>query len=403
MDYDRCWRCRCCGATDLLLALDLGQQPLANSYLREPLDLPVFPLELMVCNQCFHSQLSIVVNPDLMFRHYLYVSGTSRTFREHFTAFARETLTWVEPRPERVLDIACNDGTLLEAFRHQGCSVQGVEPAANLLELARSKRLAVTEGYWPDVRPEIDGSFDLVTATNVLAHVPDPAAFLEAALDCLHEGGAVLVEFPYCRELIDRCAWDTVYHEHLSYFLAAPMLRLADRLGASITHAQRVPSHGGSLRLALQRGRDCHCSEILALAEAERRDGFQDLRTYQRFAIQVEESCRELRRLVSSQVAQGRRLVGYGASAKGNTLLNHCPLPLAYITDDNPLKHGYLTPGRNIPIRPSAALASEPADLCVVLLAWNLADEIRGNVRRLRPTRKDTALFYVPAVRCEPI
>ncbi len=196
MQYKTAPNCRICGSSDLEKVLDLGQQPLANSYVKEPSALPTYPLELMVCRRCLHNQLSVVVDPDLMFREYLYVSGTSRTLREHFKSFAHKTLQWLNPRPCRVLDLACNDGTLLEAFRDIGCSVCGVDPARNLVTLARGKQLDVVEGYWPDARHNVSGRFDLITAANVLAHVADPRAFLRAALDYLNPGGAVVVEFP---------------------------------------------------------------------------------------------------------------------------------------------------------------------------------------------------------------
>jgi hypothetical protein len=403
MDYQLVTHCRCCGSTDLEPVLDLGQQPLANSYLEEAGELPRFPLELMVCHRCFHGQLSIVVNPDLMFREYLYVSGTSHTLRQHFAGFAREVLRWVEQRPHRVLDLACNDGTLLEAFRGEGCSTCGVDPAANLVELTRGKGLAVIEGYWPEVRSLLSGRFDLITAANVLAHVSDPRAFLGAALDSLTSGGAVVVEFPYCRELVRRCEWDTIYHEHLSYFLVGPLLHLAEGLGASVTRMRRTPIHGGSLRLAIQRGAQSHCPEILALADGEGRDGLRDLETYYSFARRVDENCEQLEELVGSLVVSGNRVIGYGASAKGNTLLNHCPLPLVYIVDDNPLKHGRRTPGQNIPIEHPDRILEEEGDLHVVLLAWNFAREIVQNLRAWRPGCGDAVIRYVPEVSCHAV
>jgi hypothetical protein len=403
MDYNLAFACRCCGGTDLRPVLDLGRQPLANSYLQEPAELPTYPLELQVCAACFHSQLSVIVRPDLMFRHYLYVSGTSRTLRAHFAGFARAALGWVQARPARVLDLACNDGTLLEAFRREGCLVSGVDPAQNLVRLARGKGLEVFEGYWPQAQAQVQGKFDLITAANVLAHVADPCAFLEAALGYLANKGAIVLEFPYCREMILHGEWDTIYHEHLSYFLVSPLLRLLDRLGAAVSHVCHVPVHGGSLRLAVRPGQADHCPEALALAEAEGWDGLLDLTTYEALGHRVEDTCRQLRALLGPPAAAGRPVVAYGASAKGNTLLNYCPLPLAYIVDDNPLKHGYVTPGRHLPIRPTATLAAEPPGLWLLLLAWNFADEILGNVRHLRPGRGDTAVFYVPHVRTTPI
>jgi SAM-dependent methyltransferase len=398
MDCKPLTHCLCCHSGDLHPVLDLGRQPLANCYTRQPEDLPTFPLDLVVCGACFHNQLGVAVEPDRMFRHYLYVSGTSRTLREHFAGLAREALAWVRPRPRRVLDLASNDGTLLEAFRREGCEVRGVDPARNLVALASQKGLRVVEGYWPQVRASVDGPFDLITAANVLAHVSDPGAFLAAALDCLGEGGAMVLEFPYCREMVRRCEWDTVYHEHLSYFLAAPLLRLLDGLGSVVTHARRVPVHGGSLRLALRRGTGPHCTEILALAEQERLEGLHELATYEEFARRVDVTCRQLRALVEPLAAAGHRVIGYGASAKGNTLLNRCPLPLAYIIDDNPLKHGYLTPGCRIPIRSPQAVLEEGPGLWVVLLAWNFAAEIARNWRAWRPGKGDRFVRYVPEV-----
>jgi SAM-dependent methyltransferase len=388
----------------LHLVLDLGRQPLANSYTREPVALPTYPLELMVCGACFHSQLSGVVNPDLLFRHYLYVSGTSRTLRAHFADLARQALQWVRPRQRRVLDLACNDGTLLEAFRREGCAAWGVDPARNLVSLAKAKGLNVAEGYWPDVRGEVEaeGPFDIITATNVLAHVADPRSFLAAALDCLTDEGAVVLEFPYCGEMVRRREWDTIYHEHLSYFLAGPFLCLAEGLDAAVTQARLLPVHGGSLRLALRRG-SRHCAEILALAETERAYGLRDLSTYQEFARRVETICHDLREHLQSLVAAGRRVIGYGASAKGNTLLNHCPVPLAYIVDDNPLKHGYLTPGQQIPIRHPDEVLAEGPELHVLLLAWNFTREIVQNLRAWRPGRGDRVIRYVPEVGCHAV
>jgi 2-polyprenyl-3-methyl-5-hydroxy-6-metoxy-1,4-benzoquinol methylase len=403
MDSQPANLCRCCGSADLRPALDLGCQPLANSYTQEPTELPVYPLVVMVCQSCFHNQLSIVVDPDLMFRHYLYVSGTTRTLCEHFAGLVREALGWVGPRARRVLDIACNDGTLLEVFRQEGCSVTGVDPARNLVAIASGKGLDVVEGYWPAARAGVTGRFDVITAANVLAHVADPKAFLTAALETLTDGGAVVVEAPYCRDLILHREWDTIYHEHLSYFLARPLLHLVEGVGAAITHARSVPIHGGSLRLAIQRNGGGHCPEILALAQAEARDGLHDWSTYRAFAEAVQTSCEELTALVASLREDHRRVIGYGASAKGNTLLNCCRLKLDYIVDDNALKHGYLTPGQQIPIRPTDAAQHEPPGLYVLLLAWNFAREIIQKWRRRRPGKNDHVIHYVPGVRCHAV
>jgi SAM-dependent methyltransferase len=342
----------------------------------------------------------VIVNPDLMFRNYLYVSGTSRTLRAHFTDLAEEAVQMVHPRPRRALDLACNDGTLLEAFRKTGCSVCGVDPAQNLTSISKDKGIEVIEGYWPEARGQVKGSFDVITATNILAHVDNPRAFLEAALDSLSPKGVLILEFPYCREMILRREWDTIYHEHLSYYLVNPFLSLLKGLNGTVIRAKVVSIHGGSLRLAIQKGTQAHSSEIMALAEAERKDGLQTLAIYEAFAQQVDAICEDLKEQVHSLVSRGHKVIGYGASAKGNTLLNRCPLPLAYIVDDSPLKHGYLTPGQQIPIRSPRVILDEEPGLGVLLLAWNFTNEIVQNLRKWRPGRRDQVIHYVPRVSC---
>jgi SAM-dependent methyltransferase len=403
MHHKRITTCRCCGSDSLQHVLNLGTQPLANSYTREPENLPAFPLELLVCKTCFHNQLSVVVDPDLMFRDYLYVSGTSRTLRAHFSELVSEANQMVPSGPRRVLDLACNDGTLLEAFRESGWAVSGVDPARNLSFISRKKGIEVIEGYWPNDRDRVKASFDAITATNVLAHVDDPRGFLNAALDCLSDLGILILEFPYCREMILRCEWDTIYHEHLSYFLVRPFLSLIEGLEASIVRARLDPIHGGSLRITIQKSKRPHCPEIIAMADAERKERLLDLSTYETFSKQVNDVCEDLEKQVRLLQSAGRKVIGYGASAKGNTLLNRCPLPLAYIVDDNPLKHGYLTPGQWIPIRsPEVALEEKPG-LCVLLLAWNFSKEIIENLRRWRPGMNDQVIYYVPRVICQGI
>lgn len=388
--------CRCCGSGHLEMVLDLGRQPLANEYLVRPARQHTYPLQLMVCRQCYHNQLSVVVDPDKMFRNYLYVSGTSRTFHSHFAEFAKDTLSALGPGRKRVLDIACNDGTLLTKYQDLGCSVRGVDPAANLVKLVRDQGIGVVEGYWPDASKDVVGRFDIVTACNVLAHVAEPARFLSAMLSALSPDGVAVVEFPYAREMVLRNEWDTIYHEHLSYFLVSPFLKLAERVGASVVRAKTTPVHGGSVRLTLRRTGEVHCAEANLLATTEQVAGLHDLETYIKFAKQVSKTCRELVEGVGAKLDAGYQVVGYGASAKGNTLLNHCPLALTYIVDDNPLKHGHFTPGRHLPIRPVSVLSGERQDLAIVMLAWNFADEIKANVRRLRPGREDLALCHVP-------
>ncbi len=402
MSYQVCKTCRCCGSSSLEKVLDLGQQPLANSYMKEVKALDTYQLELMVCGDCFHSQLSIVVEPDEMFRHYLYVSGTSRTLRAHFEDLAEEACERSGLGRPRVLDLASNDGTLLEAFRKRGAKVVGVDPAANLVQLAREKYLDVIAGYWPNVGEVLGGEFDIITACNVLAHVDSPKDFLSAALAHLDEDGEIIVEFPYCKEMILNCEFDTIYHEHLSYFLVGPFLTLLESIGAYAHDIKTVPIHGGSLRIFIKKGDPIHCDKALAMVGLEVAQLLYQMTTYFTFRDKVYSNALSLKELTWKLVSEGQKVIGYGASAKGNTLLNYVKLPLAYIVDDNPLKHGYFTPGQGILIRPTSEVEGEEQSLNVVLLAWNFAREIKENWNKLRAGKGDYFIQYVPSVSRGP-
>lgn len=391
--------CRCCASADLITYLDLGEQPLANSYHRGE-ELPRYPLKLALCGECFHSQLTVVVDPATLFTEYLYVSGTTSTLRAHFRGLAADTLARVGHDRPAVLDIACNDGTLLECFREAQARVVGVDPAVNLRRLTAEKGIDVVAGFWSaDVAAALD-RVDIITATNVFAHVDDVQGFLSACRVCLRAGGLVALEFPYCRRMILENEFDTIYHEHLSYFLLGPVVMLAARLGFQVEDLSFWPIHGGSVRLIL-RDRPGQPGPAVAAALAhERADGFDTIAPYRQFARRVERNRERLHELIDELNRHQKRLVGYGASAKGNTMLNYCQLSLPYIVDDNPMKWGWLTPGRNIPIRSPDSLADEPGTLHLLLLAWNFAAEILRRVQKIRPGRNDYSIRYVPEVSC---
>jgi 2-polyprenyl-3-methyl-5-hydroxy-6-metoxy-1,4-benzoquinol methylase len=387
--------CRCCGSTALKQYLDLGEQPLANAYHHgEPL--PRFPLAVNYCRECFHSQLSVAVDPRQMFGQYLYVTGTSATLRAHHAALAEDAVCRLG-RSGSVLDIACNDGTLLECFRALGCDVQGVDPAENLRDVTRGKGIPVAVDYW-GTQLDLGQRFHVITATNVFAHVADLADFLEACRRHLNKDGVVVIEVPYCRTMLGECHFDTIYHEHLSYFLAAPFLRLIGRCGFHAADVVPVPIHGGSLRWVLRTGSRPHCQAAADLAEQEGRDGFLAPGKYTAFAQAAEQKRAALRDLLADGLA-----IGYGAAAKANTLLNFCGLNLRYIVDDNPLKWGYLTPGRDIPIVEPARLAGESGNLMVLLLAWTFESEVRAKLQWMRRGDSIGLVHCVPTVRMERV
>jgi SAM-dependent methyltransferase len=392
---------------DLACYLDLGRQPLANSYHKGDETLLTFPLSVNLCRRCFHSQLSIVVPPEQIFRRYLYVSGTTETFRRHCQELAKNALPRTRARRPRVLDIACNDGTLLGYFRELHCDVQGVDPALNLREITEKKGIPVVTDFWGErvaheLKPQ--GSYDVITGTNVLAHVADPLRFLEATKLVLAPQGFLVIEFPYGDETVERCEFDQIYHEHVSYFLARSFAALASRAGFTIKDVLRTPIHGGSIRFFLEPGAEKHCDKVSHLIEEESLKGLHREKTYRNFAKRVEKSRAELPKLLSKAKAEGRAVLGYGASAKGNTMLNHFEVDLEYVVDDNPLKWELKTPGRNIPIRSPSVLAKEPRPISIVVLSWNFLEEIKRKILEIRgPGRGDRYVLYVPSVREEPL
>jgi SAM-dependent methyltransferase len=397
--YEKITNCRCCGSNDLSMYLDLGSQPLANSYHKGE-ELPAIPLEVMYCKQCYHNQLSVVVKPEIMFKNYLYVSGTTVTFREHCKNLAHDAVNyynarlsfltmdcWVAPD---VLDIACNDGTLLTYFKQIGCNVKGVDPAENLRAVTKEKGLDVVVDYW---RSDIDlgQQFDIITGTNVFAHVHDVKGFLSACVRHLKDRGHIILEFPYCQQMLEKCEFDTVYHEHLSYFLVTPFFRLIESFKELRVHDIKLtPIHGGSIRFILQKRQGMHCGTVHGMIEYE--DHLLHPGTFQAFSKSVEKQKHDLLEWLGN--CKGT-VVGYGASAKGNTMLNYFGIDLKYIVDDNPLKWGLMTPGRNIPIRSPKELAKEN-DLYVLLLAWNFAEEIKKRVGAIREAKETRFVHYVP-------
>lgn len=397
--YKEITACRCCGSTSLFKYLDLGEQPLANSYHKGE-ELPRFPLEVMLCEQCFHSQLSVVVEPALMFQHYLYVSGTTHTFRKHCEELAQDAVSRSWVKTPRVLDIACNDGSLLGIFKYLGCEVQGVDPAENLRILSEEKNIPVLVDYWGEgIAAKLGEKFDIITGTNVFAHVNDIQTFLNECVEALADHGTIVLEFPYCTEMITACEFDTIYHEHLSYFLVNSFKTIAERCGLSIHDVKLTKIHGGSIRFYLQRGTE-HVWKVQDLIEQEQAKGLLNKSTYISFAVQVNENKRDMVALLENLRKKGKKVVGYGASAKGNTMLNYFGIDLDYIVDDNQMKWDYLTPGRNIPIKSTTVLKEDP-ELCVVILSWNFWDEIVRKVASIRGVDGKNATWfirYVPKV-----
>jgi len=396
-DYLSLDRCLCCDAGGLIPVLDLGAQPLANSYHDNKAPLPHFPLAINLCGKCFHAQQRVAVNPDLMFKQYSYVSGTSQTLRDYFDTFAKEVIGRISgPTGKKVLDIACNDGSQLASFIKHGWRAWGVDPAENLVDRARATGAQVLCEYWtPEAAKKLGEKFDVIIAQNVFAHVADPYAFLQSSKLVMHEGSKLFIQTSQA-DMILNGEFDTIYHEHISFFSARSMQTLAHRAGLFVEDIFITPVHGGSYVFVLGTNQDE--SKAQARLDHEEKEGRYTAGFFHRFADKARAAVRELKEVLGKYAARGYTLIGFGAAAKGNTLLNFANITLEYIVDENPLKQNLYTPGMNIPIYAASRLTEQQGKVLVVPLAWNFFDEIYRKVKTLRPGHDDIFVTYFPEV-----
>ena len=386
--HQRRTACRACSRTGLVEILDLGMQPLANAFLRAESEFAGearFPLALYGCTTCGLLQLVDVIDPEVLFRQYIYVTGTSDTIAAHNRAYAG-TVTQLLGLGGGglVVEVASNDGSLLACFRDLGVRVLGVEPAGNIAAMAVARGIPTENVFFDRAQGERlrqrHGPARAVIGNNVLAHVDDPGGFLSGAKSLLDAGGLVIVEVPYLGEMLERTEYDTIYHEHLCYFSITALLRLCEAAGLVAVRIDHVPVHGGSLRVYAGRREDHpgHDAAVLRLEEAERAAGVTSLACWRRFAEAAGAQRAGLLALLGRLGADGKSVAGYGAPAKGNTLLNYCaigPDLLPFTVDRNPLKVGTWTPGTHIPVLAVETILERRPDY-LLILPWNFAAEI---------------------------
>lgn len=398
-------KCRVCGTNLPNPYLNLGKTPLANSYIKSE-EIPReqgYELAVALCQNCKLSQLTAVVPPNLMFKHYLYVSSITRTFRKHCDDLAASALGALRDYPiaPTVLDIGSNDGCLLSYFRERGARVIGVDPAENLAAEANACGIQTICAFWGSAAAEevfrLVGQPAIITATNVLAHVDALNDFLTCVESILPDAGLFIFEVPYLVDLMQKCEFDTIYHEHLSYFLVRPVQYAVEAHGLKIVDIQHRPIHGGTIRVAVAKQTSSYCESttVAQFLATERALRFYDNASYKSFANTVERNKRKMLELLAQLASEGKRIAGYGAAAKGNTLLNYYGIgheSIKYICDDNPKKHHYLTPGTHIPIVNPSYISTDPCDY-LLLLAWNFSDEI---MRRTHGFRRSGGKYILP-------
>ena len=381
--------CRFCGDVLPDPFLDLGMSPLANAYLK-PSGLnrmePFYPLRVYVCKRCFLVQLGTIVSPQDLFNDYAYFSSYSDTWLQHAKSYTEMVVERFKLNGDsQVIELASNDGYLLQNFVEKGIRVLGIEPAANVAQAALSKDIPTVVKYFSEETAwelvDKDTRADLLIGNNVLAHVPDLSDFVRGMKILLKEHSVITLEFPHLMRLIEENQFDTIYHEHFSYFSFLTVEQVFTAHGLKLFDVEELPTHGGSLRIYA-----CHpegtstplTQRVEDLRRREKAFGLTCLETYSSFSGRVEAAKRGLLEFLISVKARGQSIVGYGAPAKGNTLLNYCGVGtdfIDYTVDRSPHKQGLFLPGTRIPIYPPERIRQTKPDY-LLILPWNLKDEI---------------------------
>lgn len=400
--------CRSCGYRELQSVLSLGRTPLANALLTErQLGEPeeTYPLELAFCSNCSLVQLTETVSPEKLFRDYVYLSSFSDTMLRHAENISADLIESCHlGATSLVVEVASNDGYLLQNYKRRGVPVLGIEPATNIAQLAEQQHGIPTICNFFDEKlaarlSEEGRRADVIHANNVLAHVPDLNGFVRGLGRVLKEDGVIVVEVPYVKEMIDRCEFDTIYHEHVSYFSLTALDALFSRNGLTIQNVVQLSIHGGTLRIYASRGSK-QDETVERLLRQEEGWGVGDLGFYGGFGASVERLREELVALLAKLKAEDKRIAVYGASAKGSTLLNYCGLGrevLDYVVDRSTVKQGLYTPGTYLKIYAPEKLLADMPDY-VLLLTWNFANEILEQQSEYR-RRGGQFIVPVPSVR----
>lgn len=392
-------RCLACDSANTHMALDLGIQPLANSY-KSSSDTAEdrYPLGVSLCHDCFHLQLTHTVDPEIIYKNYLYATGTNKTIQEYsnwFSKFVKE-YTGVSGS---ILDIGCNDGTQLNYFLDQGFTTYGIDPAKNLHASSSKRHNVVCDFFGPKAVEQLKtNEYDVIIAQNVFAHNPSPVDFLSSCQQLMSDNTLLFVQTSQA-DMVLHNEFDTIYHEHINFFNANSMNQLVKRVGLNLIDVIKTPIHGNSYIFVLSRTqqRPAHVDNIIAMEQGA---GLLDVDTYVRWNTTVQNIVNELKSQLEHYKNQGYVLVGYGAAAKGMTLINFSDIYLDFIIDDSPLKQGLYTPGTGTSIvsRDHLAQYNETDRLLFVPLAWNFFKEIKSTIQATRNNPQDRFIKYFPCV-----
>lgn len=392
--YHKKENCICCDQKNLVEILDLKNQPLANSYcsnIEEVLE--EYPLKLNLCQNCFHLQLSHIVNPDLLFKNYLYVSGTTKTLLNYFDWFASFVKEY-STQSKTVLEIACNDGSQLNSFKSLGYETYGIDPAVNLHELNKQNHNVICDYF---DKKHFDKKFDIIVGQNVFAHNENAKKFLDDCCELMNDESYLFIQTSQS-EMIRQNQFDTIYHEHISFFNINSFNELVKRTNLYLVDVIKTHIHGISYIFVLSKVNK-KPKLIESLIDLEKSYGLLNISTYEQYKVNVENLVKEFIEKINEYSNKGYKIIGYGAAAKGNTFLNFANVKMDFIIDDNKLKQGLYTPGTKIEIVSIDILEKLSSEkILFVPLAWNFFKEIRERILKVRNNKNDLYLKYFPNV-----
>lgn len=387
-DYTVLYECLCCGNTSIEGFLDLGVQPLANNLLKKESDTtPEFPLQVNHCSNCWHSQLSISVDPEVLFADYYYVTGTSKTMHLYCESLANWIYELRGHKHSKILDIASNDGTFLDKFNQYGWELHGIDPAENLRESSEEKGIKTHVNFFGADDVDFGTKFDVITALNVFAHVPNPLKFLKECKKHLAKDGTILIQTSQ-RDMIEERQFDTVYHEHISFFSTKSIQAICERAGLFLNSVSLPEIHGGSYVFCISEEEVIDDSVANRIVHEERVGRYsQD--TYARFQKDISTISRDVKRKLKNN-----KMIAFGAAAKGIVALHSLGLDPECIVDENPLKIGKILPKKMIPIVGTDILKEYPEDLDIIILAWNFKSEISRKIKDIRGDRDNLICIF---------
>lgn len=399
-DYTELTKCVACDSQDLVETLDLGRQPLANDFLAPGSVLQEFPLKLVRCNACFHSQLSIAVDPARLFREYSYVSGTSDTLSNYFDGLTNDLISRFG-KNKKILDIGSNDGSFLEKFVTSDWLALGVDPAVNLVKESVARGVTTIPAFYDEETADLLATdFDVIVAMNVFAHTQNPLGILKGIQKNLALNGRAFIQTSQAN-MFKTGEFDTVYHEHISFFNVRSMKALLQRAGLYLANVSIVPIHGMSYLWEVSK---IDNQEVIFERETEEVNiGVYNPEVYQSFADDAFKKATEVQEIISEYRSKGYKVVSYGAAAKGNTFINFAKLEFDYILDDTPQKISKMSPAGGCVVSNPNILSQIQGPIFVVIPAWNFRSEIIAKIRLNRGVEEDFCLTYFPETLIEKL